>query len=104
MTPQTHAETVTFRLKDAVAVTSFADAASAMIPFLRGTGAMVSRELSADGTGVWTEHVVWSRKIAAKKAATRTAEHTQARPFLDMIIPAGTCMHHATIHLYGPPK
>ena len=104
MTAPTIAEIVTFRLKDGCDPAEFIKAAEAMTPFLRGTGAMVSRTLSAGDDGVWTEFITWSSKDAALAAAEAMFARPEAGPFMEMIEPTDMSMQHAAISLYLPPE
>lgn len=102
MTP-TVAEIVTFRLKPGADPDAFSRAAEAMTPFLRSTGAMLSRSLSADETGLWTDHITWTSMQAAQDTAKAMFERPEAGPFMEMIDPADMVMRHAHLQLYLPP-
>ncbi len=104
MNEPTVAEIVTFRLKENASPEAFSKAADAMTPFLRSTGAMISRSLSADPSGLWTEHILWTSKAAAQQAATAMFERPEAGPFMDMIDPSDMVMRHANVALYLPPE
>ena len=93
------AEIVTFRLVDGTDPDSFVEAADAMTPFLHSTVAMITRTLSSDDTGLWTDLITWSSLEAAKSAAAQMFEQPEAQPFMAMINPEGMDMRHATIHL-----
>ena len=95
----TTAEIVTFRLVEGTDTAVFLAAAEDMGPFLRGTGAMISRTLSSDDTGLWTDHITWTSLEAAKSAAAQMFERPEAQPFISMINPDGMDMRHATIQM-----
>jgi hypothetical protein len=102
MTDTPVAEIVTFRLKPGADATVFADAAAAMTPFLEKTGAVLSRTLSADETGLWTDHITWTSMAAAKAAAAKMFERPEAAPFLQMIEASDVQMRHAPIRFSMP--
>ncbi|MEM6891503.1 MAG: hypothetical protein AAF636_25775 [Pseudomonadota bacterium] len=104
MTTPTVAEIVTFRLKPDVNPDEFSAAAHAMTPFLRSTGAMLSRSLSADQNGLWTDHITWTTMKAAQEAAKAMFEQPEAGPFMGMIDPADMVMRHAHLQVYLPPE
>ncbi|MGZ2258276.1 hypothetical protein [Roseobacter sp. A03A-229] len=104
MTAPTVAEIVTFRLKEGRDPAEFARAAEAMTPFLRSTGAMISRTLSADADGLWTEFITWTSEAAAKSAAEAMFARSEAGPFMEMIDQSDMSMRHAAISLYLPPE
>lgn len=104
MTAPTIAEIVTFRLKAGCDTAEFTKAAEAMTPFLRGTGAMISRTLSADEDGLWTEFITWTSRDAAETAAKAMFARPEAGPFMEMIDQAAISMRHAAISLYLPPE
>ena len=94
------AEIVTFRLADGSDAAAFAEAADDMTPYLKKTGAVLSRTLSVDETGLWTDHVTWTSMTAAKAVAAAIMQQPDAAPFMQMIDPSTVDMRHATIH-YG---
>ncbi|MEL6467184.1 MAG: hypothetical protein AAFQ58_19655 [Pseudomonadota bacterium] len=98
-TPGPVAEIVTFRLVEGTDPAAFIAAADDMGPFLRRTGAMVKRTLSADDAGLWTDHITWTSLEAAKTAAAQMFEQPEAQPFMAMIDPKGMNMRHARIGL-----
>lgn len=104
MTTPTVAEIVTFRLKDGCDPQAFAKAAEGMTPFLRGTGAMISRTLSTDDDGLWTEFITWTSRDAAEAAAKAIFDRPEAGPFMAMIDQTDMSMRHAEISLYLPPE
>lgn len=91
------AEIVTFRLVDGADAEAFATAANGMTPFLDSTGAVLSRTLSVDEDGLWTDYITWASMSAAKSAAAEIMQHQEAAPFMQMIDPATVDMRHANI-------
>ncbi len=104
MNTPTVAEIVTFRLNPGVAPETFTVAAHRMTTFLRDTGAMVSRTLSSDPDGLWTDHITWISQDAAMTAAEAMMAQPEAKPFMEMIAPDDVQMRHAAISLYLPPE
>ena len=98
------AEIVTFRLSDDADPAAFTKAADGMTSFLRSTGAVLSRTLSADAKGLWTDHITWTSMQEARDAAALMMERPEAAPFLSMIDPDTVEMRHAPIHLSLTPE
>lgn len=90
-------EIVTFRLMDGADAKTFAQAAEHMTPLLQKTGAALSRTLSADPDGVWTDHITWRSLDDAKAAAAEIMAEPAAAPFMQMIDPDTVVMRHARI-------
>ncbi|WP_299962362.1 hypothetical protein [uncultured Roseobacter sp.] len=93
------AEIVTFRLLDGADPAAVRAAAEQMTPFLSGTGTMLTRTLSCDDTGLWTDHIIWTSMKAALAAADQIMSQPSARPFMAMIDPETVVMRHAPVHL-----
>ena len=91
------AEIVTFRLVEGAEPTAFTAAADGLTPFLQGTNAVLSRVLSVDDSGRWTDHITWATLAAAQDAAAVLASQPEAAPFLRMIDPETVELRHATI-------
>ena len=104
MNTPTIAEIVTFRLKEGINTDDFTASATEMTAFLRHTGAMVARSLSADDAAIWTDHILWTSEDAAKSAAKEMFERPEAGPFMSMIDTEGMTMRHAKLALYLPPE
>ena len=100
----TVAEIVTFRLTEGADASAFAQAAGGMSPFLRSTGAVLSRTLSVDEDGLWTDYIVWTSMQEAKAAAAEVMKEPGAAPFMQMIDPASVNMRHATIRFDLTPE
>ncbi|MEO0379438.1 MAG: hypothetical protein AAF252_04160 [Pseudomonadota bacterium] len=97
--PYPVAEIVTFRLVEGTDTAEFLAAANDMGPYLQSTGAMVKRTLSVDEVGLWTDHILWTSRLAAEAAAAAMFERPEAQPFMAMIDPNGMDMRHARIAL-----
>jgi hypothetical protein len=91
------AEIVTFRLAEGADPAAFAKAADGMTPYLQGTGAVLSRTLSVDEDGIWTDHITWTSLQAATSAAEKMMQAPQAMPFMQMIAADTVQMRHAPI-------
>ncbi|MDJ1007200.1 MAG: hypothetical protein QNJ13_05185 [Paracoccaceae bacterium] len=90
-------EIVTFRLIDGVDKAAFLDAAKSTAPFLDETGAVLSRALTVDSDGLWTDVVHWTSLGAAEAAATELMTRPEAAAFLAAIDPASITLRHAAI-------
>ncbi|QJF53142.1 hypothetical protein G3256_06785 [Roseobacter ponti] len=91
------AEIVTFRLSAGADVDAFLTAADGMTPFLQSTGAALSRTLSVDETGLWTDHITWTSMRAAKDAAAEMMQQPEAAPFMQQIDGDTVVMRHAPV-------
>ena len=98
------AEIVTFRLTEGSDPTNFTKSADGMTPFLRSTGAVVSRTLSVDEDGLWTDHIIWTSMQAALSAAEAMMQQPEAAPFMQMIAPDSVQMRHAPIRFTMPQE
>jgi hypothetical protein len=98
------AEIVTFRLIDGGNPIAFSAAANGMAPFLNSTGAVLSRTLSVDETGLWTDHITWTSLQAARSAASQMMEQPAAPPFIALIDPDSVEMRHAPIRYTMKPE
>ena len=98
------AEIVTFRLTDGADTAAFAKAADRMTPFLKDTGAVLSRILSVDEDGLWTDHITWTSMQAALAAAQDMMQQPEAAPFMQMIAPETVQMRHAPIRFSMTPE
>ncbi|MEW9922118.1 hypothetical protein AB2B41_21130 [Marimonas sp. MJW-29] len=97
-TPHTVAEIVTFRLVPGTDTVAFVHAARALEPRLRATGHVLSRTLSADPDGTWTDHIVWTSHAVALQTAGEIMADPIAAPMMQMIDPDHVQMRHAEIH------
>jgi len=93
------AEIVTFRLIEGADAATFVNAARGMTPYLERTGAVVSRSLSVDPDGLWTDHIVWTSHAAAMEAAQNMPNRPEAAAFMAPIDPASVTMRHAALQL-----
>lgn len=89
------AEIVTFRLVPGTDEAAFLAAARATGAPVSAQPGFVSRHLSRDDTGLWTDHVLWSDMGAALAAAQAVMEDPAFGPFVALIDPEGMAMRHA---------
>lgn len=91
------AEIVRFRLNDGVTDAGFLDATRRMQPVVEAAPGYVSRRLSKNADGSWTDYVVWTDLANAQSAATTIFENPEAEAFGKAIDPASVDMRHETI-------
>jgi len=97
--PTPVAEIVTFRLRPDVSEVAFLEAARATDAFLTASGEMITRTLSVDADGLWTDHIVWTSMTAAKSTAAAALQDPRFGPFMAQIDPAGMTLCHAPVRL-----
>ncbi len=93
------AEIVTFRAAHGVAQDTLAEAASGLNAFLDGRDGFVSRTLSCDAEGTWTDYVIWTDLAKAKAAAEKIMAEPVAGAFMALVDPESVKMIHAPIHV-----
>jgi len=91
------AEFVTFRLKDGISNADFVQAASAIGAYLRNSGNVISRSLSRDDDGLWTDHIVWISMSSAKATATEVMQQPAFGKMADMIDPDSMNLRYGAI-------
>lgn len=96
-TDATVAEIVTFRLIEGTDPAAFITAARAIEPMLKASGTVLSRTLSCDDAGTWTDHITWTTMAAATSTAEAMMADPLAAPMMQMIDPAHVSMRHAPI-------
>ncbi|MGB7244685.1 MAG: hypothetical protein WBC93_21670 [Sulfitobacter sp.] len=94
------AEIVTFRLKPGSSPAEFVATAANLADFLKSTGALRSRHLSCDDTGLWTDHITWTSMEAAKTVANDMFARPEAAPFMALIDTTDLKMRHAPLALH----
>ena len=95
--PTPVAELVTYRLKDGVSPAEHVDAAKATRAFLIDTGAVLSRSLSVDENGVWTDHILWTSQTAAKAAEEQAMQRPEFGAFFAGMDESSITMRHAPV-------
>ena len=93
------AEIVRFRLVDGVSDAAFLEATRAMQPLVEAAPGYVSRRLSKNGDGSWTDYVVWTTLDLAQEAAKTIFAKAPAKAFSDAIDGASVDMRHEPILL-----
>ena len=96
-TAQRVAEIVTYRLNDGVSQTDHLAAANATTAFLERTGAVVTRTLSVDETGLWTDFIIWTSLSAAQEAQGQAMQQAEFGAFFSGMDEASVTMRHAPI-------
>ncbi|MDW3222253.1 MAG: hypothetical protein R8G34_05095 [Paracoccaceae bacterium] len=91
------AEIVTYRLKDGVTTQDVVKAAQATEPFLGSTGAVVSRSLSRDENGVWTDYILWTSLEAAKATEAQAMQRPEFMFFFAMMAEKTVELRYATV-------
>lgn len=93
------AEIVHFRLVEGVTDARFLEATRAMQPLVEAAPGYVSRTLSRNPDGSWTDYVIWTDLDRAKSAAETIFAEPASKPFGNAIDGATVRMRHETILL-----
>ncbi|MBY5932268.1 hypothetical protein KUV51_04585 [Tateyamaria omphalii] len=93
------AEIVTFRLKPEATPDAFRAAMDTMQPFVDRHGGVISRTLSCDDTGLWTDHILWESLEAAQSLAAQFMEAPETQAARDLIDGPTVEMRHAMVHM-----
>jgi hypothetical protein len=91
------AEIVTFRLLAGVDQASFLEAARKTDALFAQPTSYLSRYLSCDAAGTWTDHVEWTSASEAEAGGKLIMSDPAAQPFLAAIDPASIIMRHASL-------
>lgn len=91
------AEIVTYRLKEDVTKHDVVKAAQATKAFLDSTGAVVSRSLSRDENGVWTDYILWTSLEAAKATETKAMQRDEFAVFFSLMAEKTVELRYATV-------
>ena len=91
------AEIVTYRLNNGVSQSEHVEAAKATRAFLIETGAVITRTLSVDETGLWTDHIIWTSLDAAKAAEAQAIQRPEFGQFFSGMDEASVSLRHTTI-------
>ena len=92
------AEIVRFRLKPGADVPSFVADARATLAFVERMGGMMSRQLSVDEHGVWTDYLTWQSMEAARNAQAAAMQEPSFGPYMSHIDAESVEMRHADLH------
>ncbi len=91
------AEIVHFRLADGVTEARFLEATSKMQPLVEAAPGYVSRHLSKNDDGSWTDYLVWTDLEKAEAAAASILSDPKAEDFGQAIDATSVEMRHETI-------
>ena len=91
------AEIVTYRLNEGVSQADHLAAADATRAYLKDTGAVISRSLSVDENGLWTDYIVWTSHTAAKAAEAQALQRPEFGEFFAGMDESSATMRHAPI-------
>lgn len=91
------AEIVTYRLNEGVSQADHLAAADATRAYLKETGAVISRSLSVDESGLWTDYIVWASHTAAKAAEAQAMQRPEFGVFFAGMDESSAMMRHAPI-------
>ena len=91
------AEIVTFRALPGISRETLRERAEAIGPWLAACPGFLSRTLSLNDTGTWTDHIVWASPDQAKAAGEKLMNEPSAAPFMAAIDGASVTMSHAPV-------
>ena len=91
------AEIVTYKLIGSARPDTHRRAAAEMDGFLHKTGAVLSRVLSCDDDGLWTDHILWTSKAAAEAAQQQAMQRPEFQRFFSDIDPDSCALRHAPV-------
>ena len=91
------AEIVTFRRLAGAPEDAVRRAAAGLAPFLSGSAGFVSRSLSRDAEGTWTDHLLWTDAGLARAAAERMMAEPAAAALMALIDMGSVRMTHAPV-------
>ena len=95
-TPQV-AEIVTFHLNDGVNPADFLAAATKTEALLRASGHVLSRTLSRDQSGLWTDYIIWTDQKSAEATAAAVMQNPDFAPFMSMISTKDMVFRYASL-------
>lgn len=95
--PHPIAEIVTYRVKEGLRIEDVVEAARQTEDFLRTTGAVISRSLSRDENGVWTDHILWTSLAAAKATEAKAMQRPEFGRFFAMMAEKSVDLRHARV-------
>ncbi len=95
MTKTATVESISFRLAEGADTSAFLTAMTDFSAYLERTGGMISREVSCDQSGLWTDRYVWEDRAAAERADAGFKAAPEAAALMPFFDPATLTMHHA---------
>ena len=99
MSEHTVAEITNFRVLPGVTQAAVAKASEGLNPYLARSGGMISRSLTCDKDGTWTDFVVWQDLASAQRAMEGFEKAPEAAALMPLIDPASVTMRHDAVHL-----
>lgn len=94
------AEIVTFRALPGISRETLRDRAESIGPWLAACPGFLSRTLSLNDTGIWTDHIVWAHPAQAKAAGDKILAEPSAAPFMAAIEGSSVAFGHAPVILW----
>lgn len=91
------AEIVTYTVKEGIKTEELLQAARKTEAFLRDTGAVLSRQLSRDESGLWTDYILWTSLEAAKATEAQAMERPEFATFFAMMAEGSAQLRHAPV-------
>lgn len=91
------AEIVTYTVRDGVSTKELLKTAQKTEDFLRSTGAVLSRSLSRDDAGVWTDYILWTSLEAAKATEAQAMERSEFVTFFAMMAEGSVQLRYAQV-------
>ena len=91
------AEIVTFRIAKGVSRDDFLASAQGTDAVVRAASGFISRQLSCDSDGLWTDYVIWRDMASAKSAAQSVVKDPSFAPFGQSIDGPSVAMRHADV-------
>jgi hypothetical protein len=90
-------EIVTFKLADGVTEEAFLMAGEAAVTFMKNRKGFISRRLSRNNDGTYTDHVTWASLNAAKESMDASMSEASLGAFMQSIDPASMKIDHQVI-------
>jgi hypothetical protein len=90
-------EIVTFKLASGVSEDAFLKAGEAAVTFMKNRKGFISRRLSRNNDGTYTDHVTWASLDAAKESMDASMSEASLGAFMQSIDPATMRIEHQAI-------
>lgn len=91
------AEIVTYTARDGIRDKDLLRTAQKTETFLRSTGAVLSRSLSRDDTGLWTDYILWTSLDAARATEEQAMERPEFAAFFAMMAEGSAQLRYAQV-------
>lgn len=92
-------ETVTFKLKEGVALDSFLKAAQPTVDYVKGCKGFLQRRLAGKPGEQWVEAIEWASMADAQAAAAGFSQIENIESFMSMIDETSLNMQHSEVQL-----